>query len=380
MPAEGAVTLSSSCCGGGSSCGCGSTNEVVDEIAAAHESVQEYYGQELSGSADLKTDACCCHSGSVPAHVRAILKQIEPEVANRFYGCGSPIPDAIEGCTVLDLGCGSGRDSFVCAKLAGERGRVIGIDMTPEQLEVARRNAAAQMKRFGLPDSNVTFVEGYLENLSGVGLADDSVDVAISNCVINLAPDKRRVFEEVLRVLKPGGEMLFSDVFSDRRLPAAWSRDRELLGECLAGAMYVQDFRRLLCEVGIPDYRVVTSRPLTIGHEALQHKVGATRFFSVTVRLFKLPDLEDRCEDYGQVATYLGTLAQCPHEFVLDGGHVFEAHRPVRVCGNTASMLRDTRFGPYFRVEGDRSRHFGVLGAGELTMDVGGGSGRSGCC
>jgi SAM-dependent methyltransferase len=305
----------------------------------------------------------------MPAHLAAVLEQLAPEVVERFYGCGSPIPPAIEGCTVLDLGCGTGRDAFICAKLVGPHGRVIGIDMTAEQLAVARAYEQLQAPRFGYPAPNTRFIEGYLEEIEAAGIEDETLDVVISNCVINLAAKKERVFSEILRVLKSGGELLLSDIFADRRLPSEWREDQVLVGECLAGAMYVKDFRRLLESLGVPDYRVVARRRISIANEEVQGKVGATRFASLTIRVFKLDSLEDRCEDFGQVATYRGSIPHAPHSFALDDHHEFVTNKPMLVCGNTAAMLAQTRFAPHFRVQGNRTRHYGLFPSGAPSDD-----------
>lgn len=323
------------------------------------EAVKQYYGQILQSSKDLKTSACCTGERP-PDHLAAILRQIHPEVRERFYGCGSPIPSVLYGCTVLDLGCGSGRDCYLLSKLVGSTGRVIGVDMTDEQLAVARRHQAHHARAFGYAASNVNFRKGYIEDLASLNVPDASVDVVVSNCVINLSPDKPAVFREIFRVLKPGGELYFSDVFAGRRIPPVLRRDPVLLGECLAGAMYKEDFRRLLAEVGCKDLRVMDSSRLNIHDSEIARKLGMIDFHSVTVRAFKLP-LEDRCEDYGQVATYLGTVPENPHGFDLDDHHRFETGRPMLVCGNTADMLTQTRFEPHFRVAGDKSVHYGLF-------------------
>jgi arsenite methyltransferase len=328
--------------------------------AAARQNVQEYYGRILKSKRDLKTNACCS-TNSLPPHIRDIVCQIEPEIVERFYGCGSPIPDALDGRRVLDLGCGTGRDVYICSKLVGDAGSVIGIDMTDEQLDVAERHIDVQTSRFSLAQPNVEFKKGYMEDLAAAGVADNSVDVVISNCVINLSPKKQRVFSEALRVLKPGGELYFSDVFADRRLPADWVEDQVLLGECLAGAIYVEDFRRMMFELGIPDYRIVESRRLMPGNDEIGRKVGAVRFYAMTVRAFNLDSLEDRCEDYGQTARYLGTMHGRPHTFVLDNHHEFVTGKPHLVCGNTAAMLSETRYAPHFSVQGNRSVHYGLF-------------------
>jgi arsenite methyltransferase len=321
----------------------------------AIDAIKRYYGQVLQSSSDLQTSACCVGE-AMPAHLQPLLRRIHPEVLERFYGCGSPLPPALSGATVLDLGCGAGRDCYLLAQLVGAQGRVIGVDMTEAQLAVAQRHQAWHAEQLGY--ANVAFTQGYIENLDGI--PDASVDVVVSNCVVNLSPDKARVFAEAFRVLKPGGELYFSDVFSDRRIPADLARDPVLLGECLGGAMYGEDFRRLMLRAGAPDVRVVASRPLRIDNADLERRVGNIRFFSRTVRAFKL-DLEDRCEDFGQVATYRGTVPEAPHAFDLDDHHRFVTGKPMLVCGNTADMLSGTRYAPHFRVVGDKSQHFGLF-------------------
>ncbi|GAB4324762.1 MAG: methyltransferase domain-containing protein [Candidatus Sumerlaeia bacterium] len=340
--------------------------------------IQEYYGKVLSRTEDLQTNACCT-SGGMPPHLSEIAQLIAPEVIEKFYGCGSPIPPAVDGCTVLDLGCGSGRDVFFCSKLVGESGRVIGVDMTQEQLAVARRHADEQARRFGFRHPNTIFYHGYIEDLVALGITDESVDVVISNCVINLSPYKEQVFREIMRVLKPGGELLFSDVFADRRLDPALQRDPVLVGECLAGALYWEDFRRLMQRLGVPDVRVLEQSPFTVDNPAIAARFGGAQFRSVTVRAFKIAGLEDRCEDYGQVAVYTGGILGAPHLFRLDDHHVFEEARPLRVCGNTAAMLQDTRLARFFHVTGDRSRHFGLFPCESAPVSVVVPPGR-GCC
>ncbi|NOY06012.1 MAG: methyltransferase domain-containing protein, partial [Chlorobi bacterium] len=330
----------------------------MHDSSSTRESVQQYYGKILRNASDLRTSTCCSTSDLAPRH-REILSQLEDEIIEKFYGCGSPVPDAIEGCTVLDLGCGTGRDAYLVSSLVGPNGRVIGVDMTEEQLEVARKYIDIQAERFGYTEPNVEFRHGFIEDLEDAGIADNSIDVVISNCVVNLSPDKRAVFSEIFRVLKPGGELYFSDIFAGRRVPEDLRKDPVLYGECLSGAMYVEDFRRLLRDCGCMDYRVVSSRSVSLDDEELERKAGMIDFYSLTIRAFKLDTLEDICEDYGQVAYYLGTIPDAPHAFALDDHHVFETGRPVLVCGNTAAMLSETRFAPHFRVTGDRSVHYG---------------------
>ena len=341
-----------------------------------HLSVQEYYGKVLQSSADLKTSACCLAESLAP-HVLAALARVHAEVKDRFYGCGSPIPPALTGATVLDLGCGSGRDCYVLSQLVGERGRVIGLDMTDEQLAVARRHEAHHAQVYGYAAPNTRFVQGYIEDLGAAGIADNSVDLVISNCVVNLSPDKPRVLREIFRVLKPGGELYFSDVFADRRVPAALAADPVLLGECLGGALYVEDFRRAIAQAGCRDARAVSSSTLTLSNPEIERKIGFINFRSITIRAFKL-DLEDRCEDFGQVAYYKGTLPEFPHRFPLDDHHLFQAGAPMLVCGNTADMLTQTRYAPHFTVTGDKRVHRGLFDCGPAPAGATPASGA--CC
>ena len=160
---------------------------------------------------------------------------------------------------------------------------------------------------------------------------------------------------------KPGGELFFSDIFAGRRVPESLASDPVLLGECLGGAMYVEDFRRMLRDIGCLDYRVRTSRRITIDNPDIEAKVGMIDFHSMTIRAFKLACLEDICEDYGQIAIYRGTLPEAPHAFVLDNHHRFVTGKPMLVCGNTAAMLTETRFARHFEVFGDRRVHFGAF-------------------
>jgi ubiquinone/menaquinone biosynthesis C-methylase UbiE len=345
------------------------------------EKVKAYYGKVLKGTKDLKTNACC-PTESFPKNHRKILAEIDQEILDKFYGCGSPIPPAVEGCTMVDLGCGAGRDVYFASKLVGENGFVIGVDMTDEQLEVARRHQKSQIKKFGFKNSNVDFRQGYIEDLASLGIKDNTIDVVISNCVINLSPDKEHVFSEIFRVLKEGGELCFSDVFAGRRVPKKFRSDKVLLGECLGGAMYIEDFRRLLRQIGCLDYRVISKQLINIDNPEIEAKVGMIDFYRMTIRAFKLASLEDICEDYGQIAYYLGTIPEYPHRFPLDDHHTFIKGKPMLVCGNTATMLAATRFGRHFKVQGDLSVHYGPFNCSPTVAKESAGDTNSGgaCC
>lgn len=346
-----------------------------------HELVQDYYGKQLHSSQDLRTSACCDPS-LVPAWLKPLLARIHPEVLSRYYGCGLVCPQVLEGCRVLDLGCGSGRDVYALAQLVGPTGTVVGVDMTDEQLAVANDHRAHHAQAFGF--DNFRFLNGYIERLDELDLEPESFDVIVSNCVVNLSPNKAAVLRGVHRLLKPGGEFYFSDVYADRRVPDAVHYDPVLYGECLGGALYWNDFLRLTTVTGFADPRLVEDRPLAITDPNLAERVGKLRFFSATYRLFKLDGLESACEDYGQAVTYRGTMTDHPHRFVLDKHHDIPAGKVFPVCGNTWRMLNETRFAPHFDFIGNFGQHFGLFeGCGSsIPFDVSGNasSGGGGCC
>lgn len=344
-----------------------------------HDVVKDYYGRQLQNSADLKTTACC-DASQVPEWLRPILAKIHSEVTARYYGCGLVCPPLLEGCKVLDLGCGSGRDAYALAQLVGEQGYVLGVDMTEEQLAVAEGHRAYHRELFGF--DNVSFTQGYIESLDELGLASASFDVIVSNCVINLSPDKDAVLREVHRLLKPGGEFYFSDVYANRRVPEAVRNDPVLYGECLGGALYWNDFLRLAQRNGFIDPRLVTDRPLLISDPQLAEKTGNIRFYSATYRLFKLAELENACEDYGQAVIYRGTVPHSPHRFVFDKHHDIETGRVFPVCGNTWHMLHDSRFSSHFDFIGDFTHHYGLFDGcgGGLPFNQGSTTASSACC
>ncbi|MCB1178497.1 MAG: methyltransferase domain-containing protein [Leptospiraceae bacterium] len=352
---------------------------IENNFTGIHENVKEYYSEVLSSKFDLITKACCS-SDSLPEYLKPLLANIHDEVLTKFYGCGSPIPFSLEGLTVLDLGCGTGRDSFLISQLVGEEGRVIGVDMTQKQIDVGNNYIDYHTKKFGFKKSNVSFIQGSIENLKELGIEDESIDLVISNCVINLSPDKEAVFKEIYRVLKKGGELYFSDIFSDRRIPADLVSDKVLLGECLGGAMYTEDFRRTLRKVGFLDYRQTSNSIVDLNDREVEKKIGMVNFTSKTIRTFKM-EFEDICENYGHVAFYRGGLNESPHRFILDDHHVFEKGLPVAVCGNTALMLGDSRYGKYFEILGNFSTHYGAFDCSPFdTLNTSSESNGGSCC
>jgi len=215
--------------------------------------VRNHYSTVADGTVDRGCAPGCC--GATPEMSVAVGYTEEdlasvPEGANMGLGCGNPqvISALAPGETVLDLGSGGGFDCFLAAKKVGQGGRVIGVDMTPQMVSKARDNAAK------LEASNVDFRLGEIEHLP---VADNTVDVILSNCVINLSPDKAQVFRDAFRVLKPGGRLAISDVVALKPLPDSLKADAEALYACVAGAAPVGDTEALLAEAGFTAVEVV---------------------------------------------------------------------------------------------------------------------------
>lgn len=324
------------------------------------ENSREYYGQVLGGSSDLKTDACVTAERPPKAVIKA-LSNVHEDVKSRYYGCGLIAPQVVEGARILDLGSGSGQDAYILAQLVGEHGQVVGVDTTPEQLAVANAHHEWHAERFGYAKPNTLFIEGDIEKLDELDLEPGSFDVIVSNCVINLVADKAKVFADAYRLLKNGGEMYFSDVYSDRRVPAQLLEDPILHGECLSGALYWGDFTKLAKQAGFDDPRLVKDRPLGIGDAKVAEMLDGIKFFSATYRLFKLEGLEPECEDYGQAVIYKGTVEAEERVFALDKHHMIERGKVFPICGNSWKMLADTRFAEHFEFIGDFSTHYGVF-------------------
>ncbi len=340
------------------------------------EETQRYYGEILKKSSDLKTNACCTNE-SIPRYVKDKLKNINDSVLSTYYGCGLVIPDCLEGRNVLDLGCGSGRDVYLLSQFVGEKGNVVGLDMTENQLKIANDNLDYHKEKFGFERNNVEFIKGKIEDLGTIDFPI-KFDVVISNCVINLCQDKESVLRNIFNLLETGGEFYFSDVYSSQRIPDNLKQDSVLWGECLSGALYWNDFLNMAKKCGFTDPRLVKSSKIDVKNEELQEKLGDIKFYSATYRLFKLPDiLEPDCEDYGQAVVYRGTIENNPNFWMLDNHHKIIKNKIFPVCGNTWNMLEKTRFREHFEFIGNFDNHYGIFeGCGKgIPFD-----GESSCC
>ncbi len=316
--------------------------------------VKERYSQAAMAQEPL----LCCPVSYNPEY----LKAIPQEVIERDYGCGDPSQHVREGETVLDLGSGTGKICFIASQVVGPEGKVIGVDMTPEMLDVARRNEPTVAEAVGW--SNVEFRRGRIQDLAldldlldrelaenpvrGAEdflrleeltrtlradqplVADQSVDVVVSNCVLNLVATalKEQMFREIHRVLKRGGRAVISDIVSDEEIPAEMQADATLWSGCLSGAMTEEGFLAAFEDAGFYGIRVLERQ-----EEAWQ-TVEGIEFRSLTVEAFK--GKEGACWERNQAVVYRGPFK----EVLDDDGHHMVRGRRYAVCDKTYQIYR----------------------------------------
>jgi SAM-dependent methyltransferase len=278
------------CCGGadaGAAAGAVPVREQLTPGTDVRALVRERYGAIASGDSGA---AGCCGG---PSCAEEVLEDVGyfaeqakaiPEGANLGLGCGNPLAWAKPraGETVLDLGSGAGIDCFLAANEVGSGGHVIGVDMTPTMIDRARANAKK---------GDYAHVEFRLGEIEHLPVADDSVDVVISNCVVNLSPEKAQVFHEARRVLKPGGRMVVSDLVWTRPLPDSIRRDVDLLVGCIAGASLREEYLDLIRAAGFHDVEVVHEGTYAVGANSLpegsQERAAFESVASIKVRAIK---------------------------------------------------------------------------------------------
>ena len=279
--------------------------------------VQAFYGK----AAEAPQAALCCPV----SYDREDIAHIPKDVIDRFYGCGGPMSVAgvKPGETVVDLGSGAGIDVFIAAKKVGASGRAIGVDMTDPMLGVAGENKAKVAEALGY--DAVEFRKGYLEQ---VPVEDRSADLVTSNCVINLSPDKKKVFAEMWRILKDHGRIVVSDIVADRALPPGLTVNVHLWGECISGALPEDEFMAEIEKAGFYGVSVLKKQ--------FWKEVEGFNFYSVTVRGHKFHKTAG-CVFQGHRAVYLG-----PYTSVMDEeGHLFPRGQGIEVCTDTLSKLSD---------------------------------------
>jgi len=264
----------------------------------------------------------CCPTGYNFDDLRSFVPE---EVLRVSYGCGTPagLATVRSGETVLDIGSGGGIDCFEAARRVGPAGRVIGVDMTDEMLAMARRNAPIVIQNLGYPASNVEFRKGQAE---GLPVENGSIDLIISNCVINLAPDKVKVFREMFRVIRPGGRFTISDIVADQPVPNYLVHDTEKWGDCLSGALPAWEYLTGLVQAGFLGVHQMKFTPWST--------IDGIHFLSLTLTGYKLPETVE--PDGVEYATLVGPFSRAVDEL----GQTYHRGKPELITARTAQLLK----------------------------------------
>ena len=273
------------------------------------ELVRERYSQIASQSKTQNASSCCGATGGCGAdEVYNIMsddyKKLDGYVADADLGLGCGLPTEFAqikaGDTVIDLGSGAGNDAFVARKIVGEKGRVIGIDFTENMIDLAKKNTTK------LGYKNVEFRHGDIESMP---LFSNKADVVVSNCVLNLVPNKYKVFSEIFRVLKPGGHFSISDIVVEGEIPAKWKEIAELYAGCVSGAIQKSEYLGLIEEAGFTNITLQKDKPIVIPEKILaeylseeeinEYKKGKVNITSITVYADKPSKDERKCCEPG---------------------------------------------------------------------------------
>ncbi|MEE9258802.1 MAG: methyltransferase domain-containing protein [Nitrospinaceae bacterium] len=251
--------------------------------------VRDYY----SKAAVATQESLCCPVNYDPGD----LSHIPSEVMEISYGCGSPVnrSNIAPGESMVDLGSGGGIDCFIAAKIVGQEGKVTGVDMTQKMLGTARKHAEQVSRNLGY--NNIEFKHGFLESIP---MDDESTDVVTSNCVINLSTQKEEVFREIHRVLKPGGRFVIADIISDQPVPQEMRNNRELWGECVSGALTLDEFINCSKQADFHGF--------TLKKDYLWKVVEGIRFYSYILTAYKPVPAEKSCCPGKIQAVYAGPL------------------------------------------------------------------------
>ena len=289
------------------------------------QTVSERYARAVTTGEEM-----CCPTGYDHEELQKFIPEAVLKVS---YGCGTPVglTTVQSGETVLDIGSGGGIDCFEASRRVGAEGKVIGIDMTDEMLALAKSQAPIVATNLGYATSNVDFRKGFADAMP---VEDHCVDLIVSNCVINLAPDKSKVFREMYRVLKPGGRFTISDIVADQPIPNYMIQDKEKWGDCLSGALTLGDYWGGLRQAGFGGIHQVGFIPWRV--------IDGIHFLSLTLTGYKLS--VDHSKQTAQFATFTGPFNRITDE----RGHSFTRGIPQSIDAETEQLLKNSSYRELF--------------------------------
>jgi arsenite methyltransferase len=304
----------------------------IDEII---QKVSDRYARAAS-----KGEQMCCPTSYDMADLKSFIPE---EVLKISYGCGTPagLKTVSAGEIVLDIGSGGGIDCFEASRLVGPSGHVIGIDMTDTMLAIAQKNAPIVAANLGYATSNVEFRKGMAD---AIPVVDGTVDLIISNCVINLAPDKRKVFREMFRVAKPGGRFTISDIVADQPVPQYLVHDADKWGDCLSGALTLTDYIAGMMGAGFLGIHLIKASPW--------QAIDGIHFFSITLTGYKLPTSSSQSDV--RYATLRGPFSRVVDEL----GTTYLRGIPQPITPDNVCLLNQVPLASHF-----------VLSSGPLWLD-----------
>ncbi|ESO86182.1 hypothetical protein LOTGIDRAFT_65150, partial [Lottia gigantea] len=273
--------------------------------------------------------------------VRDLIRQLHPEILKRNYGSAFIVPDKIEGCKILDFGCGAGGMAYVLSKLVGPKGHITAVDISPNLINEANKTLEYHREKWGFENSNVEFTVANVENFDEVEHLEGKMDMVLSYGVICLCPNKREVFENIYRLLKVGGELSLSDIYADRDRPEEILQNLRLISVGTACSMRWDEMIELATSVGFTKPYLVGAAPLEFQNKDLHKETGKLYVSSVIWRMFKLP--KDVTSTAAEV-TYNGNIPRCGDSYFWDINTVFKKGESIVVDAGLVTILSNTRF------------------------------------
>jgi arsenite methyltransferase len=315
------------------------------------EGAQEYHGKDKQSVADIKNRGSTAIHSNMTKMTSDTMGQIHVDIVKGSSG-GVPSLEAVEDCNVLDLlGCVTGRDAFVLSKLVGPKGKVVGIHLKKEQIDMANKYVDYHTKQFEYESPNLEFKQGSLEDLKAVGIPDDYFDLIVSNFVLNLSERKHEALAEAYRVLKNGGELYISDIYSNKQeIPEEARKENQEVSDYISGALYWKDLNKIASELGFSQPILVGSKCLPLRDEEIEKRAGI-QLISATYRIFKLDQKAVQEAGKGAKVIYKGSIVYHEKCLKFAEGIIFPAGKPIHVDASLAAILKTSRFGKHFDYE-----------------------------